>query len=330
LLSKTLGRLTPETARIDVAHYGDALFDAWVARRLRRLPPVEAVVAYENGALLTFREAKRKGMITVLDAASLHHETQDALWAPRESAAVHERIVRRKDAELALADYVLCISEMAADSYRHSGLSESRIRVVTPGADITRFSPNPTRLARSNETPFRFAYCGKLSDLKGVDILSQAFDRVRSVVPDVELHLFGGNGAGRRPRLAHGVTAIGALAQAELAQRLADADCAVLPSRFDSFGMVVIEAMAAGLPVIVSDRVGAKEAIEEEQCGWVVPAGDVAALAERMTWCARNPDQVRAMAPAVRTQAERHSWEVYRSRIADVFSKLVPRKLGLP
>jgi glycosyltransferase involved in cell wall biosynthesis len=169
----------------------------------------------------------------------------------------------------------------------------------------------------------RFAFCGKLSELKGIDILSRAFEQVKSILPDVELHVFGSDDAGGRPRLPSCVTISGALSQTELAQRLADADCLVVPSRFDSFGMVVIEAMAAGLPVIVSDQVGAKEAVEEGRCGWVLPAGDVAALVNRMIWCGQNPDLVRSMASSVRAQAEHYSWEVYRRRIAQVLSRLL-------
>jgi glycosyltransferase involved in cell wall biosynthesis len=314
----------PERARVDVAHYGDALFDAWAARRLRRMKPVAGIVGYENGALLTFREAKMKGMITVLDAASFHHQVQDALCAPRESAAVHERIARRKEAELAVADYVLCISELAAESYRRAGLPESRIRVVPLGADLTRFSPGPKRINRGIGTPFRFAFSGTLSERKGVDVLFKAFQRVRAVVPEAELRLLGTDGEAWRRKLPDGATMEGALRQEELARRLTDADCLVLPSRHDSFGMVVIEAMASGLPVILSEQVGAKQTIEDRQHGWIVPAGDVEALAGRMTWCAQHPDEVRAMAPAVRAQAEHYSWEAYRHRVCDVLLKLLP------
>jgi glycosyltransferase involved in cell wall biosynthesis len=111
------------------------------------------------------------------------------------------------------------------------------------------------------------------------------------------------------------VSVLGSLPQAELARRLRAADCLVLPSRNESFGMVVPEALAAGLPAIVSDRVGAAELISEGRTGWVVPAGDAAALAARMLLCARDRAALRRMRPACREAAAALDWRAYRERL---------------
>src|SRR4029079_8151257 len=102
------------------------------------------------------------------------------------------------------------------------------------------------------------------------------------------------------PPAPPGVTVLGSLSQAELAARLRAADCLVLPSRNESFGMVVPEALAAGLPVLVSDRVGASDLVTEGRNGWVVRAGDARALAERMLGASRNREDLRGMRPACR------------------------------
>jgi glycosyltransferase involved in cell wall biosynthesis len=78
---------------------------------------------------------------------------------------------------------------------------------------------------------------------------------------------------------------------------------------------VVVEALACGTPVLVSEMVGAKDLVEEGVNGWVVPIGDVAALAERMRWCADNADVVRAMRPATRRSAQPATWESYHRRL---------------
>jgi glycosyltransferase involved in cell wall biosynthesis len=121
-----------------------------------------------------------------------------------------------------------------------------------------------------------------------------------------------------------GVTVLGPLPQAELAARFRTADCLVLPSRHESFGMVVPEALATGLPVLVSDRVGAKDLVTEGKTGWIVPAGDVSCLADRMIWCARHPEDVRAMGPDCRQAAEAATWPAYQRRLAEVVRALVP------
>ena len=85
----------------------------------------------------------------------------------------------------------------------------------------------------------------------------------------------------------------------------------MLPSRNDSFGMVVPEALASGTPVLVSDRVGAPRTWSTEgKNGWIVPVDDAGALADRMAWCAGRPGAVRAMRPACR-RGRRADWPLY-------------------
>jgi glycosyltransferase involved in cell wall biosynthesis len=88
--------------------------------------------------------------------------------------------------------------------------------------------------------------------------------------------------------------------------------------------MVVAEALAAGCPVIVSDQVGARDLVVPDRNGWVVPAGDAAALAERMLWCARHPRELVAARGACRASAQNASWQSYHERLAMLLERLVP------
>ena len=100
-------------------------------------------------------------------------------------------------------------------------------------------------------------------------------------------------------------------------------DVLVLPSRPDSFGRVVGEAMATGLPTLVSEHVGAKEVLTEGENGWVVPAEDAGALAEQMRWCVEHPGEVAAMqAPAV-TAAQDYTWAAYRERVTTALQPVI-------
>jgi glycosyltransferase involved in cell wall biosynthesis len=103
--------------------------------------------------------------------------------------------------------------------------------------------------------------------------------------------------------------------QPELVNHYRDADCLVLPSRFDSFGMVVAEALACGLPVIVSDMVGAKSLVVEGENGWIVPVGDVEALARRMRWCVEHRPALAEMRINAARSAQRASWPHYHQRL---------------
>jgi glycosyltransferase involved in cell wall biosynthesis len=90
----------------------------------------------------------------------------------------------------------------------------------------------------------------------------------------------------------------------------------ILPSRLDAFGMVVPEAMACGIPVIVSDMVGAKQIVEEGRNGFIVPAENVESLVDRMRWCIQNTHSLKQMSGAARATAECLGWASYRPRLA--------------
>jgi glycosyltransferase involved in cell wall biosynthesis len=88
--------------------------------------------------------------------------------------------------------------------------------------------------------------------------------------------------------------------------------------------MVVAEALASGTPVIVSEMVGAKDLVTEGKTGWIVPVEDAAALAERMEWCARHPEEVRALGGDCRRAAEGATWPAYHRRLAELVRSLIP------
>src|SRR5436305_9465985 len=143
------------------------LFDRWAAARLRP-GTADAVVACEISALATFRLARRLGMVTVLDAAATHHRTQDRFHGFSEAADLHRRITAVKDAEIALADQILTVSELARRSYLEAGVPPERVHCVPLGVDVDLFSPPTEEAPAGAGTTFVFA--GAASRVKGLDL----------------------------------------------------------------------------------------------------------------------------------------------------------------
>jgi UDP-glucose:(heptosyl)LPS alpha-1,3-glucosyltransferase len=104
----------------------------------------------------------------------------------------------------------------------------------------------------------------------------------------------------------------------------AAADALVLPTPYDTFAMVVLEAMAAGLPVIVSQNAGAAELVEDGKQGLILddPA-DTTGLAWRMRCLTDSPALTRQMGVLARTTAEKHSWDAVAQQTMDVYRKVV-------
>ena len=293
------------------------LFDRWAARRLGR-SGATAVIACEISALAIFREAKKLGMMTLLDAPSIHHAAQDRLHGTADSPRLHRRIVAVKDAEIALADHILTVSELARRTYLDAGVPPEKVHAVPLGADLELFSPD----GMEKSGPLTFLFAGATIRRKGFDLLIQAFERVRAEVPGVRLRI-----AGSRGDLGHllnpNVDFLGPRTQPELAAELRRADVLVLPSRNDSYAMVVAEALASGTPALVSEMVGAKDLVAEGKTGWIVPVEDVAALAERMAWCAGHPEKVRGMGPECRRAAKGATWPAYHRRLAELVVRIL-------
>jgi len=314
LLRRLLERTLPGRSRWWGDHLANRLFDHWSASRLRQVRP-SLVVGYETASERLFASARSLGAATVLDAASLHHAAQDRWREVSEREGLHGRICAVKDHELDLADHVIVASSLAEETYLAGDVRPERISVVPLGVDLARF-----RMGRGGSGALNVLFAGKLSATKGVDLLLAAFGGLRRGHPSARLRLAGqGRWSGGLPEGAQ----LFRPAPAELVAAYQAADLLVLPSRLDGFGLVVAEALACGTPVIVSDRVGAKDLVVEGVNGWIVAGEDVEALTARLEWCAGNLGSVRAMRTACAASVRESGWDAYSRRFVGVIEKLL-------
>jgi glycosyltransferase involved in cell wall biosynthesis len=305
--------------RLGLQHRIDHLFDWRVSRSLASLRP-DTVVCYENAAYWTFRAAKALGAFCVLDAASIHFDESRRFL----DGAINRTtrwIDQRKSDEILLADLIITTSAFAADSYVRHGVPAHKVRTCALGTEIPDASPRP-RLA-SNEC--RFVFVGSLRRLKGADLLLDILDDfVREGVP-AKLTIIGSpveTDLAMRASANPNVHTIPFLPHPTLFDEMRQHDCLVLPSRFDSFGMVVPEGMAVGLPAIVSDRVGAKSIIlHHPGSGWVVPCEAEALKRQMLHLVLNRADLIRASQRAL-FAAREYSWPVYRKCIREIFADL--------
>lgn len=172
-------------------------------------------------------------------------------------------------------------------------------------ADAARFrTATPTR---------RLLFSGALIPRKGVDLLAQAFSEVARGRPHLRLDLLG---AGElepllRQRLqaaAGQVRFLGFRDWPELPAAYADADVLCVPSRYDGWGLVVPEGLAAGLPVIGTEQMGAAlDLIRPGENGWRLPAGDAASLAAKLAEVAEMPaETLHRMSAAAQASVAKH------------------------
>jgi glycosyltransferase involved in cell wall biosynthesis len=299
------------------------LFDLWAATYVRRRRP-DAVVGYEMCAVEMFRAAKSVGARCVLDAAAFHYAEQDEVLLPKthKFSRAEMRLRWRKRIELELADLIVCCSELARQSFLSAGISGCRIVVNSPGVELDLFQPNN---GASRTGPPKFVFVGTASRRKGFDILLEAFRLTSGAFPSAELHVIGDPESASRfmGYSSDKIIIHGKRSRRELAQMLGVMDCLVLPSRIEAFGMVIVEALAAGIPAIVTAKVGAAEAITAGKNGWIVPAGSAVALVKQMSSICAEPSRAREMRPVCIASAARHQWIDYRRRMLSIVQAVV-------
>ncbi|MCS6910404.1 MAG: glycosyltransferase family 4 protein, partial [Anaerolineales bacterium] len=215
--------------------------------------------------------------------------------------------------ELALADYITIPSAFVRESMSAQGLPLHKLIEIPFGVDPARFSSS-----RKTGRPVRFLFAGQVSIRKGVPYLLEAWKRLK--LPGSELWLAGrmmGDFAAIRHRWAEvdGVRFLGH--SSALPAIFQQCDVFVFPSIEEGSALVTYEALAGGLPVITTPNAGS--VVRDGQEGYIVPAGDIEALCERMEQLRGSPSLREAMARAARLRAEEYSWDRYQKSLTEAY-----------
>ena len=213
-------------------------------------------------------------------------------------------------------DRVLSPSAAADDALASLGIPAVSVRRWDRGVDTERFSPEH-RVERDDDR-IEVLYAGRLATEKGVDLLASAFERARERDPRLHLVLAGGGPeeADLRARLgAHG-TFLGWLDGEALPRAYASADLFCFASRTDTFGQVVLEAQASGLPIVAVAAGGPAELIQDGRSGVLCPC-DADAIGEALAGLAHSNRARRRLARGGLVAAEGRTWERSLQRLAE-------------
>lgn len=218
------------------------------------------------------------------------------------------------------------ISESTAHDLAARGIPRASVRVIYPGIDAAWFTPAPgTRAPRP-----LFAYLGRLRRYKRVDLILQAFARVTH--PEARLVIAGGGD--HRPaleRLAGSldlgdrVEFLGFISEHDKRELLRRAWALAFTSPKEGWGITNLEAAACATPVVASDSPGLRESVRDGATGFLVPHGDVAALAAALQRLADAPALVESLGSSARPFAERFTWDEAASQTEQHLREIVGR-----
>jgi len=287
----------------------DVHFDSYVSRRL---PPAKLFQGVSGQCYRSLEVARRLGCRTVVDSITTHiddfvgHQKREcAKFGIR--PATSEAMRRRMLVEYQRADLIRVLSEHARKTFLKRGIEN--VVILRPRIDVAEFPE-----AVFQEPKFRVSFVGLLEPWKGFHYLVDAFNAL--ALPDSELVFWGAPGSrpvtqyirehtGHNPRIQ--VRSVNV--RKCYGEVYAKSSVLVHPSLSEGFGYVVAEAMASGIPVIVTRNAGAADLVIDGENGYIVPAGDVESIRDRLAHLAAHPALMKQMGHAAR--------ETMRARTSD-------------
>ena len=269
-------------------------------------------------------------MLAVAMAASpvvgTFHAALEASLLYDQGRFVAAAVMRRLDVRVAVSE--------AARSFPQSRFP-GPFRIIPNGVPVERYAP----AIGATKVPGRVLFVGRAEPRKGLGVLLQAFTLLRRRVPHATLVVAGAtrgqvleterNGT---PTDLRGVEALGWVEDHEKVEQLGEAEILCAPSlAAESFGIVLAEGMAAGVPVVASDLPGYRAVLRNGEAGRLSPPGDPAALAEALYEVLQDAEERRRLAAAGIAAAADLSWARITDRIEEVYEDAVasPRVPGL-
>lgn len=292
--------------------------DRRAAAWLRGRSDVRLVYAYDDGAEETFKVARQKGVTTAYECPTAHWRTWSALYAeeaertPAWADTLPQPLItpeksRRKDAEFALADVVFCASRFAARSLAEHLPASVKLEITPYGAP----APAAVPAILGGGPRLRVLYVGRLSQTKGLSYLMEAIAGLGAEVTLTTVGLPTHPGSRAVAELVNRSSWVPSLPHAELLACMRNHDVLVLPSLSEGFGLVILEAMAQGLPVIATENSGGPDVITSGVDGWVVPIRSAEAISEALLGLQRDRERLRAMGQAAWKTASGRTWDRY-------------------
>lgn len=300
----------------------DVDFDRMMASKMKDLKGTH-FWGFQGSCHDSLLSAKDSGKVAICELATAHVVlarkilNEEALLKPDWADSIDnlyfpKAYEKRLEMEPQVADWVVAASEFTKFTVTESGIPESKIKVLPLGfeADKIPFSLSSNGFSKR---PLRLLFAGTITQRKGIAYLLDAM-KLLGGGSEIELHLVGGiQGSGAAFQQQKGKSIYHPpVSQYEMFQLYKNYDALVLPTVFEGFGLVIVEAMAAGLPVITTSHSMGPDAVEQGKNGWIVPIRDVEAIGHAISELrAKSDEEFESMRIFARESALKFTWERY-------------------
>jgi len=287
--------------------------------------------AYES-----IMRSKQLGIISIVDQASLHKKTQisyiekekDSNDYQKPTPTISSWVLDKEDAEFKNADHIFCPSNLSKSTLIKQGVPEKKIFVNYLGVDVKKFYPDKHK--KSN-LEIQIGFVGQITLSKGILTILNAIKLIND-------KKFNFSFVGQRYNDEEfdkkiisynlkNVSFLPPLNQQKLQKFYNKIDILVMPSVSDGFGLVVIEAMSCGIPVIVSDQCGAAEIVKDGSNGLIFEASNSSELAKKIIYLSENLEEYTYNSLKKSTILDKQlSWETYGDNLSKILIKILNEK----
>lgn len=234
----------------------------------------------------------------------------------------NDKLMRMFEREIKLTDKFIVASNMSRRSLNFCGVQDEDIFVVPYGVNLEQFNLS---IPDSIDGPLRIIYVGQVSYRKGIHHLLNIIKEYRK--DQIEVHLCGtyrtSSGIYKDYSSYENIHFDGFVTRDILASMYQNSDVFVFPTIGEGYGLVVLEALSCGVPVVCSDLAGGDDAIINGVNGFVFEGGNDVALKDRIDWCLHNRDKLFNMRKSARESVLSYTWDKYSMKVSAVVERII-------
>jgi len=301
------------------------LYDFIVSLMLQREKKIDIFHHYGAPQTMALKVARNKGAKTFLQTINAHvlfdmkvtKEEAEIYNVPVLKEPVYFSHILNKNRLLKayeMADYIICLSKFAYNTFIQNGIKPEKIRILPLGVDLNRFRPG-----KKLDDKFRILFVGRVTLQKGIKYLLEAYQKLK--LKNAELVIVGPVGNELKEWIRDARNKINFKMVGFTPNPVPfyqNASIFVLPSVTEGCARVILEAMACGLPVIVTTNTGT--ICEDGKSGFVIPIRDVETLKEKILFLYENREIREEMGKNAREHILKHyGWEKYVKRLINIY-----------
>lgn len=319
-LSILLKIITKVFNNINNRYYAEIIFDLFASHNIGN---PDVLFSDKNNFPLVLKNANRRKILTIAYHAMPHYNYIEKLIRPEKekynlnSKFLFKKLNKRREKGLEEAKYIFATSKLVKNTDIEYGINHNKIKVVYGGVDTSSYKDNPLH----NGDKFKVLFIGHGALLKGIIYLLEAWKILD--IEDGEL-LIAGNMPIDLVQRYKSYKSIKFLGYVNNCSELYNnVSLLVHPALVDAGPKVVFEAMASGLPVVITEGIGQSEIITDGKEGFIVPIKDSQAIAEKIKYFYDNPNEIEKMGREARKTVERYSLEKHGNMVVEKILEIV-------